>query len=563
MTIAADDDFGLAIAPPRLQGLDRRLGARRARRSSPSGPPEPGPRPDAPPRRSSASRLTYLWNLEPLKLPPGAMHHLPRRRPRPRQPARAPTWARAASCRLRIVTAEQLARQLDGPAARHPRGDRPRPDHAEAGHRPGPATPTAPWSRSATSTPPAATSSRTPSPSSGRSPTASPARTTASRPRSASYLDDLANLKIDNPDAQAQMQDILRGVERLRKENLGPAEQDLTRASKALDNQPPGDNANPAPQRPDQGSGRAAEVRRSPEGLGRTIEARRIVQIRRSGQGRSGESKAGDQAKGGDQPKSGQSSKDSAAQSKSGESSKGGDQPKSGEAAEGLGRQSKSGESPKSGEPSKSGEPKAKAQAQPGEMAQADATASEEPGVEGRAGPGREEPEGDRRRTATDARPASASSRPIAGVVQDAKNLLKEQEDAMKAAAEAARKPDIAGKPADALTPEQKADLANRRRTPEGRGPGTSPDLENKMDEMAKRLEAQDPASAAALKDAAQQSRERGTVGQDGARPPQGWNRTRWARPRPTRSRPSRTSRSSSTTSRTAARTSWPASSRS
>src|SRR5262249_34076361 len=48
------------------------------------------------------------------------------------------------------------------------------------------------------------------------------------------------------------------------------------------------------------------------------------------------------------------------------------------------------------------------------------------------------------------------------GVVKDAQELLKKQEEALKQSAEAASKPDLMGKSADALSPEQKADLRNR-----------------------------------------------------------------------------------------------------
>ena len=47
------------------------------------------------------------------------------------------------------------------------------------------------------------------------------------------------------------------------------------------------------------------------------------------------------------------------------------------------------------------------------------------------------------------------------GVVKDAQDLLKKQEQTMKQAAEAATKPDSMGKSADALSPEQKAELGN------------------------------------------------------------------------------------------------------
>ncbi len=48
------------------------------------------------------------------------------------------------------------------------------------------------------------------------------------------FLDDLRNFKIPNADAQKQMEQMRAGVERIREEHLGPAEQGLTHASKSL-----------------------------------------------------------------------------------------------------------------------------------------------------------------------------------------------------------------------------------------------------------------------------------------------------------------------------------------
>ena len=48
-------------------------------------------------------------------------------------------------------------------------------------------------------------------------------------------LDDQRNFKIDNPDAQKQLEDMLARLAAIREQNLGPAEQGLTRATKSLD----------------------------------------------------------------------------------------------------------------------------------------------------------------------------------------------------------------------------------------------------------------------------------------------------------------------------------------
>ena len=47
------------------------------------------------------------------------------------------------------------------------------------------------------------------------------------------------------------------------------------------------------------------------------------------------------------------------------------------------------------------------------------------------------------------------------GVVKDAQELLKQQEQTMKQTAETADKPEMIGKPLEALSPEQKAELGN------------------------------------------------------------------------------------------------------
>ena len=48
-------------------------------------------------------------------------------------------------------------------------------------------------------------------------------------------LDDQRNFKIDNPDAQKQLEDMLARLAVIREQHLGPAEQGLTRATKSLD----------------------------------------------------------------------------------------------------------------------------------------------------------------------------------------------------------------------------------------------------------------------------------------------------------------------------------------
>ena len=116
------------------------------------------------------------------------------------------------------------------------------------------------------------------------------------------------------------------------------------------------------------------------------------------------------------------------------------------------------------------------------------------------------------------------------GVVKDAQNLLKKQEEALKQSAEASTKPDLMGKSAESLSPEQKADLGNLASRQNEVAKGLQ-NLQERMNELAKRLDESDPLAASAMREAA------GKQSASRARPPR-WarrpstsRRTRWARP--------------------------------
>ncbi len=101
------------------------------------------------------------------------------------------------------------------------------------------------------------------------------------------------------------------------------------------------------------------------------------------------------------------------------------------------------------------------------------------------------------------------------GVVKDAQDLLKQQEQAMKQTTEAAEKPELFGKPLDALTPEQKAELGSLSSRQSQVGKGLQNLLE-RMGEMARRLDESDPLASSAMREAAQESQRQGTVGKMG-----------------------------------------------
>ncbi len=97
------------------------------------------------------------------------------------------------------------------------------------------------------------------------------------------------------------------------------------------------------------------------------------------------------------------------------------------------------------------------------------------------------------------------------GLAQEAKNLLKEQQEATKAAAEAAEKHALEGKMPDQVAPEAKAELDNLAAKQEQIGEKLG-QLENKMSDLAKRDENADPLAAEALAEAAKKSRDRQTT---------------------------------------------------
>jgi hypothetical protein len=101
------------------------------------------------------------------------------------------------------------------------------------------------------------------------------------------------------------------------------------------------------------------------------------------------------------------------------------------------------------------------------------------------------------------------------GVVKDAQELLKQQEQALKQSAEAATRPDMMGKQRDALTPEQRSELGNLAARQSQVGKGLQ-NLQQRMAEMARRMDESDPLAAAAMREASAKSQQQGTVGKLG-----------------------------------------------
>ena len=268
-------------------------------------------------------------------------------------------------------------------------------------------------------------------------------------------LDDLRNFKIANPEAQQQMQNMLERLNMLRDRHLGPAEQGLTRAGKSLEQiaePPPGsatpkdETAKPTADQPQGGKDQSPSQPAGKEGEGKADQK----------QAPPGDRK--DQAGAADRP----------------QDAKPGEQP------------AQAGPKP---QPQQSGSPqdiarRSLAEAKTNQKAIADELQKMLEGL--------------------------GEFETYRGVVKDAQALLKKQEETMKQAAEAAAKPDLMGKSAESLSPEQKAELGNLAARQSDLAKGLQNLLE-RMDDLGKRLDESDPLAASAMREAAGNSRKQGT----------------------------------------------------
>ncbi len=269
-------------------------------------------------------------------------------------------------------------------------------------------------------------------------------------------LEDLRNFKIANPEAQKQMEDMLARVETVRDRNLGPAEQGLTRATKSLEvrpetagnrqTQPPSRNATQAEDEPSNPG--------SPSRTGPPPEKSQNGAQSRTPSGSQSKRQSGSQF----QPQDGSQSK-----SQDGSQSKGqdGSQSKSQDGSQSKGQD---------GSQSK-GQDGSQSKGQDGAESRASASESTKPSESSDANrPGENEPKPKEDLTRQALAEAKTNQKAIAdelqkmldslsefetyrGVVKDAQELLKQQEQAMKQTAEAASRPETVGKPVDELTP--------------------------------------------------------------------------------------------------------------
>ncbi len=325
-------------------------------------------------------------------------------------------------------------------------------------------------------------------------------------------LEDLENFKLDNPEARKQMEGMLARLSVIRDQHLGPAEQGISRATKSLDQgdpkspAQPQENANDADgARPDQSAAsKSGDNAKNADGSatpkkgsesssqGDAKAAGKSAESAKSASGSDTPKKGGDSSPKGDakaaakSAESGKSGDEKAAQSKGSEAA--GDQSKNGKAESKQAADQSNGQSP-SGDQKQPGPESAK-----GELAQAKTN---------------QKAIADELQKMLDSLSEFETYR---GLVKDAQELLKQQEQAMKQTAEAADRAEMTGKPLEALSPEQKAELANLASRQSQIGKGLQ-NLHERMGEMAQRTDQADPLAAAAMRDAAQKSQKQGTAG--------------------------------------------------
>ena len=341
------------------------------------------------------------------------------------------------------------------------------------------------------------------------------------------YQQDTKDFKVNNPDTDRQMADMRDAVERIKDRNLDPADQALNQAIKGLD---PEANGGEQPKTPDDqpSKDQAGAQSKSAQSKGQPAKGQQSGGEQAKDQagaepkgdqaqaeqpkGQAGAKAKGDPSKGAS-PK-GQQAKgsDAAGQQAKGEESK--DQA----GADGQVQESKEQAAGKEGQPSskgQSGQPKA---GQP--KAGGDKLPQGQPKEQAPTTPKAALVEAEKNQKAI----ADELQNMLAGLsrfdevkdaVKDAKSLLRQQEQAMKEAAEAAGKPDMAGKTPDALSPESKAELGNQAAKQNEIAKGLQ-NLEAKLDNMASKLDATNPLAARALKDAAEQTRKQATAAKMG-----------------------------------------------
>jgi hypothetical protein len=485
--ILVDDDFGIHSA-----WLNYKIATGESEPREPVDIPLSSPKTEGPvPPVASLKKhleLAHKWELAPLKLTPGSVITF-YAAARDFDAIRGPNVGKSRELRLRIVSNEDAARQFDdarrelreelarvlamqkqamGPvenAARMlSRGDRlPQPQRDDLNNA---------------SMIQRQVSSRFTGREEGLS------------ARIRRMLDDLRNFKMPNPDAQKQMENMLARVDNVRDRNLEPAEQGILHAVKGLDNQQPtpGDR----PQTP-------APGRSEPGAQAQTTPDRRETGTSPGAEKKDAGGAARQEASSGPSPKSGDSSpRDPGRGSESSQPQ--GTTPKGADGGRPETTKGQAGSQPQAGEAKDQSREDSKAASDdPTRKALAEAKTNQKSIA-------------DELQKMLDNLSEFETYR---GVVKDAQELVKQQEQAMKQSAEVAARPEMTGKPQEDLTPEQRGELSNQAAR-QGQIRSGLQKLLERMGEMAGRLDESDPLASAALREAAEKSQKQGTAGKLG-----------------------------------------------
>jgi hypothetical protein len=331
------------------------------------------------------------------------------------------------------------------------------------------------------------------------------------------FLEDMDNLKLQNPEAADQMNGLRQALARLEQGPVPQAEQALNRANRALDNRADaGDDSqrqNGQQQPAGQQQGAMAQSKQDGQQKGADGQSKQEA-------GQQAQAKQGGPQQGGQQAQAKQGGQQ--AQAKQGGQQQGGDaQAKQGgqQAQAKQGGQQQGGEAQaKQGGQQQGGEAQAKqgGQQQGGE-AQAKQGGQQQTGQQQQGAPEQALAQAqDAQREVTQALEKMLGEmsqlESVRGLINETKQIAAAQEELNKAVEEVAAKPELMGKNADQLPAEAKAELENRA----SRQNELAKQLQNLQDrlvEMGNRMAEQDPIDAAGLQEAAQNSRERGTTG--------------------------------------------------
>ena len=323
------------------------------------------------------------------------------------------------------------------------------------------------------------------------------------------FMQDLDNLKLQNPEAADQMKGLREALAKLEQGPVPQAEQAINRANRALDNRQ-NDSQNPnrpgaqaQPKTADQGKAQQKSQAGDPANQNPTEKGQQAQSKPQDASKQAGTEKGQQtaQAKSGDPAKQGASEKgQQSAQAKAGDAAKQGPSEKGQQAA-----QAKSGDASKQS-PSEKGQQSAQAK-QGGQQPESGKQEAPEQALAQAQ---------DAQKQITDALQQMLGEmsqlESVRGLINEAKQLAGNQEELNKAIEEAANNPELMGKNAENLPADQKAGLENQAARQNELAKQLQ-ELQQRLGEMANRMAEKDPVDAAGLQEAGENSRQKGTSG--------------------------------------------------